>query len=309
MDGDHLSVILHHRQELPQDELGGVHAVGEQEVVVFETSLDEDVAVVASLVEANHTVHPNGAEEPRMHLRREAGVRSVGPGKRQDLAWDNPIEVPVLQPLVLHVTIHVKFIDFEPPQIHRLGQTLDHVCDTESEGVGAGGGVVERNDWDTCDFVDRGLSCASTAKQQVACAHARAVRPLRALGSAADVDLRVTLRSHRLVHHIHEALYHPEVEGAVVKEERFVTQQLVGVQENTPRLLPWSQTLIGQEEQTVGYEGHSTAYISSAAKAGPCSDGPRPQGGCTTDTVTLRTHHFCAPPRSPTPPRSKKYRN
>lgn len=103
-------------KEPPQDRLRGCRAVYEEEVLVLEACVGESLAIVDLLVQphnASDIVKPEIGEVGFWGVERVSVLDlAVGmwPAERQELLWDQPVEISILHFFVVLVFIVVKVV-------------------------------------------------------------------------------------------------------------------------------------------------------------------------------------------------------
>ena len=122
-------------EELLDDVLGGRGAVDEVEVLVLDAALEEALAVVLLLVEADDGGDAELLEDGHVVFGCEGAVVVVvvlagrGPREGHELARHDPVEVSVVHHFVVLVLRQVEGLVVVPLQLDRALQPLDAVED------------------------------------------------------------------------------------------------------------------------------------------------------------------------------------
>lgn len=122
-------VLSRHLEELVHDVVGRGRAVYEEQVVVSNIIFEEELAVVLLLVEADDTGHTELLEDLHIFL----GVVAVslvgvslfnGPHESHELARNDPIDVAVLDPLIVLILLDVECSELVPLELDGIFEAL-----------------------------------------------------------------------------------------------------------------------------------------------------------------------------------------
>mmetsp|Transcript_23141 Transcript_23141/g.60473 ORF Transcript_23141/g.60473 Transcript_23141/m.60473 type:complete len:242 (-) Transcript_23141:729-1454(-) len=125
-------------QELLHNWLWWDRAVHEKEVVMHKPSVRKAGLLVQRVVQPNNVRHPPFRKVVEVVLRSKQWVPVVPlvlvvrPSKRNELAWKHPVQVSVLDALVILVFLHVERAEVEPPVKHALHQTIQALNDWQA---------------------------------------------------------------------------------------------------------------------------------------------------------------------------------
>jgi len=143
MDRHGSRLVLGNQEELPDDALRWCAAVNEEQVGVLHPILNKSHPIVLRFVESNNSGHVEVAKHLQVVFRSVATSLELvdvvqGSHECDELAGNDPVEVTVLDFLVVLVLLVVKIFEAVPAELDGVLQALQAVLD------GAGVGAVER---------------------------------------------------------------------------------------------------------------------------------------------------------------------
>uniref|UniRef100_A0A6B0VAJ6 Putative secreted protein n=1 Tax=Ixodes ricinus TaxID=34613 RepID=A0A6B0VAJ6_IXORI len=143
--------VLADLDELPHDGVAGRRPVHEEQVPVVEALLGKAPGVVDLLVQPHHRAHVVLAEVREVRLRGVERVAvlnfalGVRPAEGDELVWHNPVEVAVLNPLVVLVLLQVKVFKVQEFVADGLLHSTQTIKEGEVVCARTKGGIPE---WD-----------------------------------------------------------------------------------------------------------------------------------------------------------------
>lgn len=146
MDRNSSGLLLRDPQELIDDGVWGCGAINKEEVCVVDSVACEFGFIVLGLVEADDVLHSEVLEDLNVIFRSVAPLRLTGQGvnrphERDELVWNNPIKVTVLDFLVVLVLFVVELSENVPAETDSELQALEAVENSAfvSAGVSVAG--------------------------------------------------------------------------------------------------------------------------------------------------------------------------
>lgn len=113
-------------KEFVDDITRGTCAIGEVKIMMVDPVFYEIVSVVGYSIEPNHTRNPKLLENGQVVLWRQVDdplLIFLLPGRRAKsykLVRHNPIQIPILDLLIMIILGNIKFLKIEPSQLHRI---------------------------------------------------------------------------------------------------------------------------------------------------------------------------------------------
>jgi hypothetical protein len=134
MDGDcpllvSLEVVIDYSEEVTHDVLRRCRAVNEEKIIVRNATIFKMLFVIFLLIESDDFVDSNVLEYFNIFTWvMSISVMSIsvlnGSHKGSKLVWDDPVEVAILNALIVLVLLHVESTEVIPAESHCILETL-----------------------------------------------------------------------------------------------------------------------------------------------------------------------------------------
>ena len=127
-----LKMSLDNIEEVSHDLVWGSRSINEEEVIVGDSSVDEMLLIILLLIEPDDLGHPNALED----ISILAWVMAISlplvsvlnwSHKCDEFAWDDPVEVSILDSLIVLVLLDIEGPEVIPSEPYGVLESLQTV--------------------------------------------------------------------------------------------------------------------------------------------------------------------------------------